>query len=445
MAGLFDNFDSNNLMSLGGMLLSAGAPSTQGVGERLGAGFQQYAAQQKQAGMQALQKKYLEGQISAQQLAAETAKLENRLKQQDLDIYNQYAPNSSSPQIPSTPPMPGQPPMPLGSLPSGGAPMPIGQMPQGTAGPIGPAQMGPRANLPGLQPPQGQGLPPMPPQYPAWALAGSSKLRALQEANMKQYEAQRQRVLDMAALGKDKPSSPIELMSPTGVVQAFDANRDQNKIAELLAANWRRAPTRQETGEPDAFTLGKSPTNAAQTEISSNTQALDRIRVIESLYEPEFLTYKGRAMGEWATFMNKMDPEERSGFQSRRAAFLSSANRDFLTFRKWATGVSGGEKEMAEIKRATFSEDDSPQDFEAKLATTKSLYRRLNARLQSALKAGIEPVEGNAAFQKYLKANPLENIPTLKQRGDELSRLGYTKDKVLRILEDEGYISRGNN
>jgi hypothetical protein len=443
--GLFDNLDSNNLMSLGGMLLSAGAPSTQGVGERLGAGFQQYAAQQKQAGMQALQKKYLEGQLSAQQLAAETAELENRLKQQDLDIYNQYAPGGSSPQIPSTLPMPGQPPMPLGSLPSGGAPMPIGEMPQGTAGPIGPAQMGPRANLPGLQPPQGQGLPPMPPQYPARALGGSSMLRALQEANMKQYEAQRQRVLDMAALGKDKPSSPIELMSPTGVVQAFDANRDQNNIAELLAAGWRRAPTRQETGEPDAFTLGKSPTNAAQTEISSNTQALDRIRVIESLYEPEFLTFKGKAMGDWATFMNKMDPKERSGFQSRRAAFLSSANRDFLTFRKWATGVSGGEKEMAEIKRATFSEDDSPQDFEAKLATTKSLYRRLNARLQSALKAGVEPVEGNAAFQKYLKANPLENIPTLKQRGDELSRLGYTKDKVLRILEDEGYISRGNN
>jgi hypothetical protein len=170
--GLFDNLDSNNLMSLGGMLLSAGAPSTQGVGERLGAGFQQYAAQQKQAGMQALQKKYLEGQLSAQQLAAETAELENRLKQQDLDIYNQYAPGGSSPQIPSTLPMPGQPPMPLGSLPSGGPPMPIGEMPQGTAGPIGPAQMGPRANLPGLQPPQGQGLPPLPPQYPARSTRG---------------------------------------------------------------------------------------------------------------------------------------------------------------------------------------------------------------------------------------------------------------------------------
>jgi hypothetical protein len=202
--GLFDNLDSNNLMSLGGMLLSAGAPSTQGVGERLGAGFQQYAAQQKQAGMQALQKKYLEGQLSAQQLAAKTAELENRLKQQDLDIYNQYAPGGSSPQIPSTLPMPGQPPMPLGSLPSGGAPMPIGEMPQGTAGHNGPAQMGPRANLPGQQPPQGYGLPPMPPQYPAIALRGSSMLRALHEANMKQYEAQRQRVLDMAALGKDR-------------------------------------------------------------------------------------------------------------------------------------------------------------------------------------------------------------------------------------------------
>jgi hypothetical protein len=240
MAGLFDNFDSNNLMSLGGMLLSAGAPSTQGVGERLGAGFQQYAAQQKQAGMQALQKKYLEGQISAQQLAAETAKLENRLKQQDLDIYNQYAPNSSSPQIPSTPPMPGQPPMPLGSLPSGGAPMPIGEMPQGTAGPIGPAQMGPRANLPGLQPPQGQGLPPqvtpqglppLPPSFPPEALAASSRLRALQEARVKQYEAQRQRTLDQASLEKDRR----EAADKSG--QLYGSGEDGRARARLLTGD----------------------------------------------------------------------------------------------------------------------------------------------------------------------------------------------------------------
>jgi len=196
--GLFDNLDSNNLMSLGGMLLSAGAPSTQGVGERLGAGFQQYAAQQKQAGMQALQKKYLEGQISAQEAEIAAKKL-------DMDIFRQHA----MPNVPAAvaPPVPQQG-MPQGTAPQQGmpqgAPMPSGQL-------TPPSQMGPRV---GLQPPgapQGMpqqvtphGLPPLPPFFPPEALAASSRLRALQEARVKQYEAQRQRALDQASLEKDR-------------------------------------------------------------------------------------------------------------------------------------------------------------------------------------------------------------------------------------------------
>jgi len=191
----------------------------------------------------------------------------------------------------------------------------------------------------------------------------------------------------------------------------------------------------------DQGPLGKAPTNKFQEEVVNNQQALDRIQNLETLYEQDFLTYKGSAKGSWATFMNKLNPNERSKFQARRAKFISAANRDFLTFRKWATGVAGGEKEMAEIKRATFSEDDSPQDFEAKLDAAKSMYRRLNARLRASLSAGIDPAKNEKAFREYIKANPLENIPTINDRGTQLEQLGYTKDKVVKILIDEGYIN----
>lgn len=172
-------------------------------------------------------------------------------------------------------------------------------------------------------------------------------------------------------------------------------------------------------------------------EIEAGQEQLDRINQITSLYEPEFLTFPGKAKGAWATFMNKLNPEQRSQFQQRRAAFISAANRDFLAFRKWATGVAGGEKEMAEIKRATFSEDDSPQDFEAKIELMRSLTRRMIARKKAALAAGVE---NEAQFKEYIKAHPLDTIPTLQERGDKLQSMGYQKEQVLEILKQEGYL-----
>lgn len=190
------------------------------------------------------------------------------------------------------------------------------------------------------------------------------------------------------------------------------------------------------------FTSGDIPApKGAQTglfkDLVTGQQSQDSMTQIESLYEPEFLTYPGAAKGKWATFMNKMDPENRSKFQQRRAAFMSAADREFLTFRKWATGVAGGEKEMAEIKKVTFSSDDSPQDFEAKLQLAKSLRRRLNARTKAALASGVN---NDKAFREFLKANPLDNIPTLQQRGEQLEQQGYSKEQVMQILINEGYI-----
>jgi len=181
----------------------------------------------------------------------------------------------------------------------------------------------------------------------------------------------------------------------------------------------------------------KGAKTALFKDVVSNQKGLDSINQIESLYEPEFLTYKGAAKGKWATFLNKLDPEDRSAFQSRRAAFISAANINFLTFRKWATGVAGGEKEMAEIKRATFSEDDSPQDFESKVSTIKSLKRRLNARMKAALAAGVD---NQKEFEAYIKDHSLDSIPSIQERGEQLQRLNYDKSKIKAILEQEGYI-----
>lgn len=169
--------------------------------------------------------------------------------------------------------------------------------------------------------------------------------------------------------------------------------------------------------------------------VASQT-ALETYDRIDSLYDDEFLTYKGSAKGAWATFLNKLDPDERSNFQYRRSRFLSEVGREFLTFRKWATGVAGSEKEMAEIKRITFSEDDSPQDFEAKIKTARDVAQRLNARIKAALVAGID---NDKKYKEYIKKNPLDSIPSISDRGEELLKYGYSESLVEEILKTEGY------
>lgn len=176
-------------------------------------------------------------------------------------------------------------------------------------------------------------------------------------------------------------------------------------------------------------------------EYVANQQGLDAMQQIATLYEPEFLTYGGAVKGAAATVMNKWDPKKRSKFQARRAKFKSAVGREFLRFRKWATGVAGGEKEMAEIKRISFSEEDSPQDFEAKLELAQSLYRRLNVRLKAALNSGID---NEADFKRFIGERPLDSIPTIQQRGDELLDADYTEDQIKSILVEEGYINQRN-
>ena len=244
---------------------------------------------------------------------------------------------------------------------------------------------------------------------------------------------------------KSKYSSIKQGVGPDGKEVFIGLNKDTDKY-EVIEGGTPKPSKGMKITTTDGTTietgvstggLSKPTKTSLQKDIIENQTSMDSINQLEALYEPEFLTYGGLAKGKLATVMNKMDPEDRSNFQTRRSAFIGAANQNFLAFRKWATGVSGGEKEMAEIKRATFSEDDSPQDFEAKLGLIKSLKRRLNARMKAALSSGVDNQE---QFKEYLKDHSLDGIPTLQERGEALQKLGYDKTKIKTILSQEGYM-----
>ena len=197
----------------------------------------------------------------------------------------------------------------------------------------------------------------------------------------------------------------------------------------------------QEDGSKRGLT--KTVRSSTQKNILEGQTRLTTQNYVSSLYRPEFLTYGGEIKSGIMTKLNKLTPSLKDSFTKARAAFLSQTNQAFITYRKWATGVAGGEKEMAEIKRATFSEDDSPQDFEAKLQAVQFMTRKLIARHQMALQEGVTPendAQGNPIGKKwkdFVKFNPISDVPTLQKRGEELEALGYSIEKAKTILRHE--------
>lgn len=190
------------------------------------------------------------------------------------------------------------------------------------------------------------------------------------------------------------------------------------------------------TGE-GALMPTKPSKTALQKEIVDTQQALDSINFIEDLYDPEFLTYKGALSHSWSDIVNKLDPARQSEFAQGRQSFKVAVDQAFLTFRKWATGVAGSDKEMRQIEKATFSMRQSPQAFMAALNSVKRMKQQLIARNKAALIAGVN---SEKEFKQFLKENPLEAFKTVDQRGDELLRQGKSDDEIFNILRSEGYI-----
>lgn len=183
--------------------------------------------------------------------------------------------------------------------------------------------------------------------------------------------------------------------------------------------------------------LPRGAKTAFTRDIVESQNVSDDMDYLTTLYDPKFLTYGGLVHNIGADVLNKIDPNQRDEFVSRRSAFISAVEQSFIKYKKWATGVAAGPQEMKMIEKSIFNTKDSPQAFEAKLQLRKSLTRRLIARKKAALKAGVD---NEKEFKSYLKDHPIDSVPTLQQRGDKLYKDGYTKEQVIEILKEEGYI-----
>ena len=178
-------------------------------------------------------------------------------------------------------------------------------------------------------------------------------------------------------------------------------------------------------------------TNDLQGTALTAQKNIDNLQYIQTLYEPEFLTYLGQGKAWTGDILNKINPANRNDFSTRAANFEQQTLQFFNEYRKWVTGVAAGEKEMMWLQDSIPSMGDSPQAFEAKIQTMIQRQHIVDVRAQAALRAGITP--NGEGWEEFAKANPLDSIPTAQERGEQLEKLGYTTDQVVQMLRQEGY------
>ena len=145
--------------------------------------------------------------------------------------------------------------------------------------------------------------------------------------------------------------------------------------------------------------LTKPSQTKLEKDIMEGLRNVNSFRETGKLFKPEYLTYWGKGEKFIATAADKagISTAGQKGLIKERAAWFRQAKADFIAYRKWATGVAGGEKEMAEI--ATSFPDpvkNSPTEYQANLTSIEETTKRVLQLNAEFLSSGIDvrqPIE----------------------------------------------------
>ena len=161
------------------------------------------------------------------------------------------------------------------------------------------------------------------------------------------------------------------------------------------------------TGPDVTVNLGTSTKQHLEKEIIDADSSIANFDSIESSFNPAFLTYGGKLKAGTQRVLDKAGFASNTQFLEERATWFSQAMSAFIAYRKWATGVAGGEKELAQIAKAyPDPEKNSPAEYKANLKQSRITARKLKIRLSMFRLAGIDN-----PTKAQLASIPLGSIP----------------------------------
>lgn len=159
------------------------------------------------------------------------------------------------------------------------------------------------------------------------------------------------------------------------------------------------------------FDMTKKTQGDLENEIVQGKSTLAKLDEALKTFRPEFLEYAGKGKAWLADKASKLGISRKDKFLEDYSKWKAVVDAHTLLWRKFITGVAGGEKEMEAIERTTINTKyDSPISFLAKAEQIKKMTEAAIKRAEDLLNKGfIVQKMDPASREKLFEANPLEN------------------------------------
>lgn len=127
----------------------------------------------------------------------------------------------------------------------------------------------------------------------------------------------------------------------------------------------------------------------ADTRISAFKQMSPPDIFERGLFKDEYLTFKGQWKAGLAPWKEKLGMDIDEAWLDARQQWYQLSKAQFLAYRKWVTGVAGGEKEMAEIAKSYPDPDkNSPTEYKANLSRALKTTQFFRDSYEASLRVG---------------------------------------------------------
>lgn len=267
------------------------------------------------------------------------------------------------------------------------------------------------------------------------------------EADRELFKAYPELYIKTRGLGA-KPNL-VNMADPqTGKISTYNLN-NPNDLNKFRAAKSQGAyevgkPTIQATSM-EGIGLAKSGVTTAQKSILGAKGLQKTLEIMETQFEPEFLTIQGKTKAAIAEGLGKLgitSDEEINKFIRRKSEWEAANRQYFNQYRKEITGVAAGEKEIAYLEASIPNINDSPAVYQAKIKLQRELNQDIIERNQQALQIGLKETRDaqgrpTGKYKEYLEKNQIK--PT-QDKVDTFIQLyageGFSEKAILLKLKN---------
>lgn len=185
--------------------------------------------------------------------------------------------------------------------------------------------------------------------------------------------------------------------------------------------------------------LARTTRTQVEAEIIEGVKNVQSFRKTGEMFKDEYLEFMGKGKKKIAQMMDKagISTEEQRKYINDYAQWFRQAKADFIAYRKWATGVAGGEKELREIATA-FPDpvENSPEQYKANLESIEETTKRVLQLNSDFLRLGIDMDQPLSAIMEQAKEKGLDlgAAPTaVKPKGV----IRYVRDANGNLVREE--------